>query len=272
LGAALGGTWFHIEGGQPYLEDDPDRGFLPLVTRHRDLVYELMRKNILDPSLPLANENQAVVVRFLHPEFQRAKTEQRKIVYPYDFRNLPALRDGLLHAARLFEPYLPHAFPRLAYGSPWNGSTCFPTAPLGWVPLVPADAPLPSDTLRISTDGEKVRIGANWHTARESIEDVRAILTQGASKLPVRAPEACTIVRGPLDADGRRYRVWLIDPGYLAPQGVRATVEAPAAAAIEAIDMVTGRPVPSNGNRALVAVEPGAFQVIDVTLMAAGKP
>ncbi len=265
LGAALGATWFHIEGGQPYLENDFTKGFSPLVTRHRELVYELMRKGLLNPNLPLANRNKAVVVRSFHPALAKAKAEGRKIIYPYPWRNEPSLRKGFLAAVQLFEPYRPDAFPRIAYGSKFNGQTCFPTTPYGWVPIVPAGVGSLQTQLTVETDGDRVKVGGRWRQADEAVSEIRDVFRRGAGDLPLQATGACVAVRGPLD-DGHQYLVYLLDPGYLAPQGATATLRAQDGRTLQAVDLVTGQTVPCRGGSCTVRIEPGAFRVLKVTL------
>ena len=266
LGAALGATWFHIEGGQPYLNNDPTKGFAPMVTRHRDLVYEMMRKHILVPHAPLANLNRVAVVRSLHPEFERAKAEGRQIIYPYFQRNVEPLRRGFIPATHMFEPYPASAFPRLAYASAWNGITCFPTTPFGWVAVLPPSAQRPHDLEPMETDGESVTVGGRQQNADQAAGAVTQRLVEGAADLGIEAPGTCMVVQR-LDGAGEgRYRVFLIDPGYLAPEGVEATLTAPHARGIQVTDLCSGEPLPATANHCPVVVRPGAFRAVDVVV------
>jgi hypothetical protein len=266
LGAALGATWFHIEGGQPYLDNDPAKGFAPLVTRHRDLVYELVRKNVLTAQAPPANLNSTALVRSLHPEFERAKAEQRQIVYPYFQRNVEPLRKGFIPATHMFEPYPEVSFPRVAYGSAWNGITCFPATPLGWVAIVPPAAGTPDGLQTLTTDGEKLELNQTWVEAEAAADTVVERLTDGAGSFGLVAPGTCMVVHRLGAAGDQRFRVFLIDPGYLAPRGVETTLEAPGAERMEVSDLISGADIPARGNECPLVIEPGAFRALEVAM------
>ncbi|MCL5743023.1 MAG: hypothetical protein M1541_03705, partial [Acidobacteria bacterium] len=266
LGASLGATWFHIEGGQPHLQADPERGFVPTGTRRFELVHALLRKNLLVADAPLANRNRVVLVRSMHPELERAKAEDRRIFYPYYARNVNALRKGLMAATWMFEPYAPLAFPRLAYGATHNGTDCFPETPLGWFDIVPRGTALPAGRQVLETDGERVRWKGQWTPVEGLAKDLPALLRAGAEELPLEAPGATLVLQGPLDTAAKEYCAILIDPGYLAPTGVRTALQARGGRRFLAEDLVTGEALTAIGGDYAVTIAPGAFRILKVTL------
>jgi hypothetical protein len=64
----------------------------------------------------------------------------------------------------------------------------------------------------------------------------------------------------------RRFRVFLIDPGYLAPHGVETTLTARGAEQMQVTDLVFGDEVPVDGNECPLVIEPGAFRALDVVI------
>lgn len=261
MGVALGGTWVHVEGGQTYLESDPREGVVPLANRHRELVYEMVRKSLLVPGALPANLNRATVVRTFHPGLEAGKEQGRRIAYPYYERNTEALRRGFIPARYLFEPYAEEAFPRLAYVEDWNVRSCFPQTPYGWVPVLPPAAKLPPGAFAIHTDGERVRLTGDWQDAVAAAPDVARVLQQGAAAIPLQAPGACLILQR--DGEGTCTAL-LLDPGYLAPQGVDTTLTATDRPLRNVTDLITGTPFEVMENGCRVVIEPGAFRLLQV--------
>ncbi len=261
LGVALGGTWVHIEGGQTYLANDPREGVVPLANRHRELVYELVRKNLVVPGAVPTNVNRAAVVRTFHAALEAGKEQGRKVAYPYYDRNTEALRRGFLPARYMFEPYPPEAFPRLAYDEDWNVRSCFPRTPYGWVPVLPPMAEVPAGALAIHTDGERVRLSGEWQAAVAAADEVERVLKQGSAAIPLCAPGACLVLQG--DPASTCTAV-ILDPGYLAPRGVETTLTAADRPLRCVTDLVTGAPLPVAGNGCRVDVPPGAFRLLQV--------
>jgi hypothetical protein len=263
MGVALGGTWVHVEGGQTYLQRDPREGVVPLANRHRELVYEMVRKNLFEPGALPANLNEATVVRSFHPGLEAGKAQGRKVAYPYYERNTEALRQGFIPARYLFETYAAEAFPRLAYGEDWNVRSCFPQTPFGWVPVLPPDAGLRSGAPVIQTDGERVRLAGEWQSAEAAARGVAGVIGQGAAAIPLQAPGACLILQRDGQAGGS-YVAVLIDPGYLAPTGVNTTLSARTGAIRQVTDLVSGRAVPMVAGRCPIRIEPGAFRLLQI--------
>lgn len=263
MGVALGGTWVHVEGGQTYLQADPRKGVVPLASRHRELVFELLRKNLLAPGVTPANVNRASVVRAFHPGLEAGKARGRKVAYPYYERNSEDLRRGFIPARFLFETYGEDAFPRLAYGEDWNVRSCFPRTPNGWVPVLPPQAALSPGVVAIGTDGERVRLGAEWRDSAAAAPDVARILWEGAAAIPLRAPGVCLILQA---AAGGEYTALLIDPGYLAPTGVETLLEGSSRPLRRVTDLVSGDVIPLRDGACPVAVAPGVFRLLRVAL------
>jgi hypothetical protein len=265
MGVALGGTWVHVEGGQTYLRSDPRQGVVPLANRHRELVYEVVRKNLLSPGALPANLNAATLVRSFHPALEEGKARGRKVAYPYYERNSDALRQGFIPARYLFEPYAEDAFPRIAYHEDWNVRSCFPRTPFGWVPVLPPTAELRPGAPAIHTDGERVRLAGQWQSAATAANGVAEVLTRGAAGIPLAAPGTCLILQRDRQAGGR-YVAVLIDPGYLAPTGVDTTLTARSGSIRRITDVVSGREIPVKADGCPIRIEPGAFRLLQVVM------
>lgn len=263
LGVALGGTWVHVEGGQTYLQSDPRQGVVPLARRHRDLVFELVRRGLWAPGAQPANLSRSTLVRAFHPGLEAGKAAGRKVAYPYYERNQEALRRGFIPARFLFETYPEEAFPRLAYMQDWNVRSCFPTNPFGWVPILPEGTPLRSDALALHTDGERVLRDGTWVSAVEARREVEDWLARGSAGIPWSAQGACLVVQEEPGATGA-WRALLIDPGYLAPQGVATTLRTHGRPFRAALDMVTGEPLNVTAEGVAVRIEPGAFRLLRI--------
>lgn len=265
MGIALGGTWIHIEGGQTYLESDVTSGLAPPAIRHRDLAYELIRKNIITPGANPINVNNTVVLRSFHSELEKGKLNRRRIAYPYYDRNTEPLRHGFIPARYLFETYSPDAFPWIAYSMAWNSITCFPQTPNGWIPFLPPDAPLLPAMQPVYTDGEKVKLGNEWVGSLKAAPYITEQIKQGAADIPFEAPGTCLIIQK--DAlKNHVYTLVMMDTGYLSPTGVETVIKATNRNILVASDMVSGNEVDFSGNSFAVKIEPGAFRVIRIEL------
>jgi hypothetical protein len=264
-GLALGGTWIHVEGGQPYLRADLRQGVAPTALRHRELAYELVRKNLIPPGTVPANLSQTVLVRSFHPALAQGKTQQRKVAYPYYDRNTEALRKGFIPARYLFETYPDYAFPLLAYGMDWNVGTCFPKTPSGWLPVLPSEAwPLPG-RLGIHTDGEMVLLDGVKRHAPEAASTVASLVAKGAEFIPLQAPGTSLILQATPNAPGS-YVAVMMDPGYLAPTGVVTTVTSTGQPIWSVTDLVSGTPVTFSGGNCPINIQPGAFRILRIDI------
>jgi hypothetical protein len=243
------------------LQRDPREGVVPLATRHRELVYELVRKNFLVPGAVPANVNATTVVRSFHPALEAGKAQGRKVAYPYYERNSEALRRGFIPARYLFETYPEHAFPRLAYGEDWNVRTCFPSTPHGWVPVLPPGVELRPGAAVIHTDGERVRLRGEWQDAPAAAAGVTQVLAQGAAAIPLRAPGTSLILQAAPDGS---CTALLMDPAYLAPVGMDTELTAPSRTLRRVTDLVTGSALPLSGNACRLRIAPGAFRLVQV--------
>lgn len=265
MGIALGATWINIEHAQPYFREDIRKGLAPMANRHRDLAFELIRKNVLISGATPVNINKTTIVRSLHQEIINAKIENKRIASPYYDRNIDALRKGFIPARYIFETYPKYAFPWLAYSLAWNVSTCFPMTPYGWMPVVPPQINLSPERYSINTDGEKLLIDNKWEEAEKSVSYVEKMIFKGAEDIPLEAPGTCLIIQKD-NSRARVYTMLMIDPGYLAPTGVATTIKSLNGNILKATDMVSGESVPFSGNSCPVQIQPGAFRIVRVEL------
>jgi hypothetical protein len=260
MGIALGSTWIHIEGGQTYFESDITRGLAPLAKRHRDLSYEMIRKNILIPGAMPVNINETAVIREFHPEMHKGKEDMQRIAYPYYQRNKEELRMGFIPARYLFETYDSDAFPKIAYALDWNAITCFPETPNGWVQVLPPAASISEEMKMIYTDGERIHMDGNRISSKKAAPLVENMLNAGTGHFPLEAPGTCLIIQKDENKSGV-FTAIMLDPGYLAPSGVETVVRAETNI-LDATDMMTGEKMEFKGNSCPVIIEPGAFRVI----------
>ncbi|MCX7011538.1 MAG: hypothetical protein NTW86_03045 [Candidatus Sumerlaeota bacterium] len=266
MGAALGGTWIHIEGGQPYLTPPPDPKVDAMARRHRDLVYELIRKGILTPTPTLANLNRTCLEVEIHPEYARLRQEGGSLKSFKTSAASAPLRQGFLASRIMLEPWPAWAFARLAYDQRWHVETCFPKTPLGWVPIVTRECGAPKGFTPLRTDAENVWMNDAWAAPSEKASAIGELLKAGANGIPLRAPEACAIVQQ-RDGEGN-YRVILIDPGYLAPRGVEAHLESAGGALQSVVDAVSGESLKPEGACCAISIPRGAFRIVDANMQA----
>jgi hypothetical protein len=265
MGIALGATWINVEGGQPYFESDMTKGLVPDAKRHRDLAFELIRKNILAPGAATLNLNKTSLVRSFHTELEKGKAAGKRIAYPYYDRNTEGLRKGFIPARYIFETYSPDAFPWIAYSLAWNAITCFPQTPNGWIPVVPPQAKLPGESIPIYTDGEKILMDNQWESSEKAASYVEKVIKEGAAEIVIEAPGTCLILQKD-DSEKGIYTVILIDPGYLAPVGVNTVIRSKNAVISKATDLITGESITISGNSCPVIIQPGAFRVIKLII------
>lgn len=109
-----------------------------------------------------------------------------------------------------------------------------------------------------------IALDGKWETAREAQPATEKRLRHGAQRIPVRAADACLVLHR-LDGAGR-YRAILLDPGYLAPEGVRTALECVAGKFESAQDAVSGKPLPVEHGRIAVDIPRGAFRIVDLQI------
>jgi len=265
LGAALGAHWLHIEGGQPYMTSPPNPQLEPMARRHRDLVYELIRKGLLRPNPVLANLNDCALLMHHHRHYDELRNAGASLKNFKSSAPPSPLRDGFMPTRQMLEPWPDFAFAAIAYGQRWHVETCFPRTPFGWTLIAQEKWPRDKEAIWIETDGERVRLDGKWETAREARPAIEKRLRDGARRIPVRANETCLVLQR-LDGTTGRYRAILLDPGYLAPEGVRAAVECVDGKFQSAQDAVTSLSLPIENGRVTVEIPRGAFRIIDLQI------
>jgi len=260
VAAALGATYFHIEGGQSFLKDATS---LTADARlHRDFLQELMRRNIILPVKPdrIKSIPNLMIVRGYNPavkECEGCGTPSR--------RSVPALRDGLLGVRYTLMTTAEDYFGHYAYRSRMYISGLFPSTPYGFIPIVPEEgARLFPPRRRIYTDGNGVWL-TQFHIFKESAKSAKKRITEllrkGARMLPVQADEGFLAVH---KLDGE-YRLFLVDTGYLNPVGCSVSLRINLfGRKFEVRDLLTGERVPCKGKVARVRIPAGSFLVLSV--------
>ncbi len=266
--ACLGARWFHIEGGQEYLRRGPPAELDPAAARHRELVYELIRKRLLLPVPDSDNLSfsDTVVLRSLPAEVAQMRTQGKAIGNPLT-RPVGPLRDGLLGVRESVASTPAEYLPSYAYNLRRYCEGFFPETPYGFVRIVP-DAPevgafvLRKYVLRTNGDQELFH-GKNPVSAVSARARLRHLLTRGAEALPFRARGAAVFTH----RVGKTYRVWLVDPGFLTPQGVDTFLQVRLAQPVRQVrDLIDGRRLTGVGGVYPVRIPAGAFRLIEVTL------
>jgi len=266
LGLALGGTWIHIEGGQPYFNDDITTGVSPQAIRHRDLAYELIRKNLIEVGQLPVNINDVAIIRSFHTAMEAGKKAGKHIAHPYYNRNTEDLRKGFIPAMTCFEAYSQDAFPWLGYSSKWNGVTSFPETPNGWIPVLPPDANILPAMIPIFTDGEKIHFQENdWKQSAEVKKEVSKLFGQGKENIPFEVPGTCLVIQK-AEKTPDTYTLLMIDPGYLAPSGVETVIKAISRKISKVTDLVSGELLKYSHYTCPVKILPGAFRVINIEM------
>jgi len=276
--ACLGGRWLHIEGGQEYLERSDTVQVSQAAKRHRDLVYELIRKNVLLPVPDQANASfsDVVVARREHPLVGELRSRGDTIpqLGPPCSRPVGPLRSGLLGVNHALQTVGPGFFSAYAYGNTRYVQTMAPQTPYGYVRIVPeceATRAFLADKRVIETDGDRVFLRSLGNVQGEPVDaeeaggSVLQALREEAGKLPVRAPGAAVLAHRLRDG----YRVFLLDPGYMCPEGVRTSLEVTGMQGegeVQARDVLTGERLEVREGKVDVSVPAGAFRVIEVRL------
>jgi len=158
-------------------------------------------------------------------------------------------REGLLGVRASMQTPPPEYLGAIAYGAPRYMDGLFPATPYGYLQLVPE-----------WLAGERVApvfVDANTANAPQVIGE---LLTENAAALPFRCKEA--FLSAQKWGDG--YRLALIDPGYVNPTGVSATVRVnlPDPPAIS--DLLTGERIDVIGGEFRVTIPPGGFRLLTV--------
>ena len=264
LAGCLGDRWFHIEGGQEYLlrgEGTLD----PRAKRHRDLVYELIRKGLLAPVADADNLSFSplIVARSHHPLVEAARRNGHRVGTPHG-RPTGPLSSGLFGVTVSGQSVPSYYLPAIAYGVRRCCDTMAPATPFGYLRIVP-DCPEAAPFLRgkpvLRTDGSQGLRRGEPISAAEARPVLRRQLTDAAKALPFRADGVCLAVHRLGDA----HRVWLIDPGYLCPTGVDTDLEIRVPGArFSVTDLLTGEPLAAPDKRLPVRVPAGSFRLLEV--------
>ncbi|NOY80438.1 MAG: PQQ-binding-like beta-propeller repeat protein [Kiritimatiellaeota bacterium] len=264
--ACLGARWFHIEGGQEYLRRGrPELD--PAAARHRELVYEMIRKRLL---LPVSDSDNlsfsnTVVLRSLHAEIAKMQAQGKAIGNPLA-RPVGPLRNGLLGVRDSIASTPPEYLPSYAYNVRRYCEGFFPETPFGFVRIVPDTPEIGAFTLGkylLRTNGDQELFhGKNTISASSARGRLRHLLTRGAEALPFQAEGAAVFTH----RVGKTYRVWLVDPGFLTPQGVDTFLRVRLTQPVRQVrDLIDGRLLTGVGGVYPVHVPAGAFRLLEVT-------
>jgi hypothetical protein len=262
--ACLGARWFHIEGGQEYLRRGAAELALPAF-RHRDLFHELIRKRFLPPVADVDNLSfsNLIAVRSPTPGLAAARLNGTCLGSPHE-RPFESWQQGLFGVRDALVSTVPGYFPAYAYGARRYCDSMFPATPYGFVRMVP-DCPEAESLLTgryvLRTDGiaeliHGARIGADAARSRLQHDLERGLDGQWflAAGVGVYAHRV-----------GNAYRVWLMDPGYLCPEGVRTVLQVRLPEpSLSVRDLISGQPITGVTRRLPMDVPAGGFRLLEV--------
>ncbi len=263
--ACLGARWFLIDADAEYLANTQPPTVDPRAFHNRELVYELIRKRYL---LPLSeNDNLSFsdlfIARAPHPAMAAAHRDRRAIGAPV---TRPAsFQTGLLGVRQAVLAAPGDYLPSYAYGIHRYGQGLVPQTPYGLVRIVPATDRTAALLLKhyiLRTNGaDQLYQGA--HPVSAALARPRCLhwLVRGAADLPFRAPGAAVFAH----RLGKAWRVWLLDPGNLDPEGVNTILQVRSTRRIARVtDLITGKAIPGVEGRYPIHVPAGAFRILEV--------
>ena len=255
--AALGCTYFHVEGGQRWL----DRGgeVEPESRRHRELLYQLMERNLILPvgADQLAGLSPVAVARTT----DLSTVGQAQLGTPGG-RHGTLFREGLLGVRASMQTAPSYYLSTYAYGLRRYFDGLFPATPYGYLQFIPeslagGDSGLASVFVR--TDTNQVTLDGKKMSAEEARPVILSLLGEHAQSLPFRTAEAF------LSAQrwGEEYRLILVDPRYVNPTGATAVVHLNLPEMRAAVtDLLTGQGIELQGASFTVDIPPGGFRIL----------
>jgi len=159
----------------------------------------------------------------------------------------------------------PHALQAVLLGKERQFGHLFAT-PYGPFAIVPAHA----DLTKVAgvrewwhTDGIYAwRAGGERLTGVQAAEGLRESFEQAANELPFRA-RGDDVFFHAVRMDGRTYRLYAIDPGWLDPQERRVTVDVQLDVPVTIRDLLSGEPIAVRDGRAALTVPAGSLRVLE---------
>ena len=170
-------------------------------------------------------------------------------------------REGLLGVRASMQSVSPEYLGAYVYGLPRYMDGLFPATRYGYLQFVPewlADERVAP--VFVHTDGADARLDGRAMTAEEARPVIEALLAERAQALPFRCEEAFLSAQ---KWDGG-WRLVLIDPGYVNPTGVRATVRVNLPRPPGVTDLLTGEGIDVTGGGFHVTIPPGGFRLLEV--------
>ncbi len=265
--AALGCTYFHVEGGQKWIDNSGT--LLPEATRHRELLYQLMERNVILPpeATQLVGLSPVAIARTTDP---RAAGEAR-IGLPAGRIGTP-FREGLLGVRASMQTPPPYYLPAYAYGVRHYFDGLFPATPYGYIELLPgfiAGRAANGTSQLIHTDTSQVTLDGKTMSAEVARPVVLSMLRAAAERLPFRADRAFLSAQKWSD----EYRLVLVDPGYLNPVGCRARVQINLPQSPTSVsDLLTGERIAVQDNAFEVDIAAGGFRLLGVAIRHRDQP
>ena len=257
--ASLGATYFHVEGYfQPFYAYGP-KGLKvhPRAKRHRALLYELMRKNIV---LPVDKDQ----LMSLSPcAFRLVRSRNRDYTYRW-YRRGGTKKEGLFNFKFCMQTVSDYYASSYLYKLRHYFEGLFPQTPYGFIRLFPETVEISKvSTVQsfITTDGTDVRRAGRVISATEAKKLVESEFRKASAALPFKADGVF------LSAQrwGADYLLYIIDPGYLNPVGVNTEVRIGVPGKeFFAEDWLTRRPIELKGRKFSLSVPAGSFRIVRV--------
>jgi len=256
--ASLGATYFHVEGYfQPFYEYGPTGLEIhPRAKRHRALLYELMRKNII---LPAEREQ---LVNISPVCFRLVRGEDRDYAYDW-YRGGGTRQKGIFDFKFCMQATSGYYGPSYLYSLRHYFEGLFPATPYGFIRLFPEPVELSrfKDVKgHITTDGSKVYKDHEILSAAQARPFIENEFRKASAALPFKAEGVF------LSAQkwGKDYLVYLIDPGYLSPSGPGTELTINLSGEFDVEDWLTTKAIRGKKNRFSVEVPAGSFRILRV--------
>jgi hypothetical protein len=264
----LGGSRFRAWG--PFLAGGPQGDEWTTFGRESlETFLHLLGKGIVFPPVPADMAGLSTVGIAVHPPPPEWLADAHNGHRPWRWTGGDALERAVVPHNGCnwgMSPTPPHALQAVLFRKTRQFGCFVPPTPYGAVAIVPAVADL-SKVAGVDewwhTDGMALwREGGPRLDGEDAARELRASFEEAAERLPFRATGDDVFLHS-VRMEGGRYRLYLIDPGWLDPRerNVRVLIQAPGS--FRVVDVLAGEPLATDGRAFDVRVPAGALRILD---------